>query len=232
MCRFKDGEIKRLLLQCAAKPNHNYVIVQTLIGDDGFIDADDTKSLPDNIKKVYSKNVRYYHDKITPIPIGRDWRVISQACNDIFQRTDLEGYSNLAYMNFSIQTNPLRGNIYERFKRELWITKRLPVNYREYHLTHCEFVREIHQHKFCLSPVGIAPDCYRTWDALFAKSIPIVDDMQQLRCFSDLPLVYIKDWMSLSQDYLQECFKEMLKRDYCINKLFASYWLQTIRSEI
>jgi hypothetical protein len=233
MCRFKDGEIKQLLKQCASKYKHSYVVVQTLIGDDGFIDSEEIKSIPTNIRKIYSKNIKYPHPKLAAIPIGRDWRVTAQGCNDSFQRIHINTYSNLAYMNFSLQTNPmLRGDIYERFKHESWVTRRLPVNYREYELNHCEFVREMNQHKFCLSPAGITTDCYRTWDSLFAKSIPVIDNSEQMRHFSDLPIVYTRDWMSLSGDLLQEYFTEMLKSHYCIDKLFASYWVKTIRNEM
>lgn len=53
MCRFKDGEIYRLLEQCSHRSHYNYIIVQTLIGDDGFIDQSFFNFIPENVKYIF-----------------------------------------------------------------------------------------------------------------------------------------------------------------------------------
>ena len=101
MCRFKDGEIYRLLEQCSLYAHNNYIIVQTLIGDDGYVDPAYFNLIPENVKCIFSKNIRYVHPKIHPIPIGRDWRNTAEQNVKSYVKNENTVYSNLAYLNFS-----------------------------------------------------------------------------------------------------------------------------------
>jgi len=210
-----------------------YILVQTLIGDDGFVDAETLAALPDNVVRIYSKNVHHAHDKLIPMPIGRDWRTTAEGLTETYRRCDFEGYQNLVYMNFSIETNKsVREPIYERLHEEPWVTARLPEAYGKYELTHHKFVEEIHRHNFCLSPLGRAVDCYRTWDAMFAKSIPIVDLTLHTSHYEDLPMVLIDDWGLISKYFLEEVFHTMLRCEYNFEKLTARYWRARVRADM
>ncbi|MEG4876871.1 hypothetical protein [Microcoleus sp. CZ3-B4] len=232
MCRFRDGELEKVIYKCSEKTQYRYILVQTLIGDDGFVSLDTLQNLPENIVRIYSKNVHFFHKNLIPIPIGRDWRVTAENFLQTFTRNDLNNYQNLAYMNFSLQTNlEIRTKVYKLFEDKDWVTKRLPVAYTQYELTHSDFVREIHHHKFCFSPVGRALDCYRTWDALFAKSIPIVDKNIHIQNFTDLPLLIVEDWNSVTFEYLCQKFTDMLDRDFAFEKLTVKYWENKIKED-
>jgi len=232
MCRFKDGEIRRLLSLCANKTRYNYIIVQTLIGDDGYLNRTDLNNIPPNVARIYSKNIPYSHPNLIPIPIGRDWRVIAQGCSNSFTRTDLKAFKNLAYMNFSVETNSrLRDFVYRKFSQERWVTTRRPVGYLKYEIDHCAFVAEMHDHIFSFSPIGRAIDCYRTWDALFAKSIPVIDDCPQMRTFERLPVIFTKDWSDISERHLRQQFDRLQTVDLDVEPLFAEYWKRRIRRD-
>lgn len=225
MCRFKDGEIYRLLEQCSRRSRYNYIIVQTLIGDDGFIDQSHFSLIPENVKYIFSKNIRYTHPKIRPIPIGRDWRNTAENNIQSYFKDENTVFKNLAYLNFSIETCPLvRGKVYRMFHEKDWVTCRMPNAFKDYEISHTQFVSEIYSHKFCFSPVGFAFDCYRTWDALFAKTIPIVDHNSHVDYYNELPILFTNTWEEINEFYLEKKFVEMLETNYNIEIMLVSYW--------
>lgn len=224
MCRFKDNEINILIEKCREK-KYNYIIVQTLIGDDGYIDEDLASRLPENIISVYSKNIKFMHPKLKPIPIGRDWRNTFENNRKIYVRTNLSKYKNLAYLNFSTETCKIvREKVLAMFLEKNWVTIRQPFKYGEYQISHSLYLEEIYNHKFCFSPVGKALDCYRTWDTLFVKSIPIVDWNQQVSNYLNLPILFTNTWEEISSEYLESKYFEMLESNYDFSPIFASYW--------
>ena len=223
MCRFREGEIYKLLDSCAQKKQYKYIIVQTLIGDDGYISPNMLNSIPSNVLAIYAKNIVYPHPKIFHIPIGRDWRNTEENNNRTYaNRMEKQ---NIAYLNFSIQTCPLvRGKVYEMFSQKNWVTNRLPQCHNNYPLSHTNYLEEMRLHYFCFSPVGNALDCYRTWDALFAKVIPIVDHNYQVDYYSHLPILYTKDWHEISEQYLLDKYNEMMDTDYNFELSQTSFW--------
>lgn len=236
MCRFKDGEVYELLDKCSHYSHNNYIVVQTLIGDDGYLDQEHFNLIPDNVKFIFSKNIRFVHPKIRPIPIGRDWRNTSEHNIQSFVKDDNTIVKNLAYLNFSVETcPPVRGIVYEKFHDEEWVTCRMPNSFKNYTISHTQFVREIHAHKFCFSPVGFAYDCYRTWDALFAKTIPIVDHNCHVDYYADLPILFIDTWEEINKIFLEQKYQEMLDKDYNIEMMMVSYWrslFNKLRNEV
>lgn len=223
MCRFKDGEIYNLFDSCSRKTKFKYIIVQTLIGDDGFISSDMFNKIPSNVVAIFAKNIIYPHPKIFHIPIGRDWRNTEERNNRSYIK-NVQNH-NLAYMNFSIQTCPkVRGKVYDLFANERWVTARLPECHKSYPMSHTEYLGEMHLHQFCFSPVGFALDCYRTWDAIFAKVIPIVDRNYQVNFYSSLPILYTNNWSEISKQYLLDKYDEMLETDYDFSFTMTSYW--------
>lgn len=225
MCRFKDGEVYELLEQCSHHANNSYIIVQTLIGDDGFIDQNHFHLIPRNVKYIFSKNIKFVHPKIRPIPIGRDWRNTAEGNLQFYLKNEKTVFKNLAYLNFSIETcPPVRGKVYDMFHDKEWVTCRMPNSFKNYKISHTQFVSEIYSHKFCFSPVGFAFDCYRTWDALFAKTIPIVDHNCHVDYYSQLPILFTESWEEITKEYLEKKYDEMLETDYNIEMMLVSYW--------
>lgn len=231
MCRFKDDEISKLIESCSSKRQYKYVIVQTIVGDDGFIDESDLKKIPENVIAIYSKNIKFQSPKLKAIPIGRDWRNTAENNTSNYIRSNFTDFQNIVYLNFSIETcEPVRGKVHRLFSNESWVTIRLPYKFKHYQISHTEFVKEIHNHKFCFSPVGIALDCYRTWDSLFAKTIPIVDRNFQVDNYKSLPILFTDNWEEISKSYLEEKYLEMLETDYDMSLAFTSYWFGLFNS--
>ena len=57
-----------------------------------------------------------------------------------------------------------------------------------------KFFRRLAAAYFCISPNGNGVDCYRTWQALYLRTIPIVTRSPLTEQHTDLPWIVLDDW--------------------------------------
>lgn len=85
------------------------------------------------------------------------------------KRNDSRKIEHTYYLNFDITTNIILRkkalSIFHNRKDVFFPTRRLSIS------QHLEAVRAS---KYVLSPPGAGPDCYRTWEALYLGSTPVV----------------------------------------------------------
>ena len=160
---------------------------------------------------------------MNPVPRGRDWRLVSYFSNDSLPK------EILCFCSFSLDTNPMRGLIYESIKEKKFITFGKIFKEWELHREVADnesFLRFLKRSKFCISPQGKGADCFRTWDALYEKSIPIVQpkNCPVLGRYRDLPILYVDDYSEVTEDLLIKEYKRMLDTEYDFSKLFLHYW--------
>jgi hypothetical protein len=91
-----------------------------------------------------------------------------------------------------------------------------------------DFYRSLREHRFVLSPEGCGIDCYRTWEALYCRCIPIVQRSRCLEHFADLPLLFTTDYSELTPEYLEGEYERILATHYDFDKLTTSYWRNVI----
>ena len=164
---------------------------------------------------------------MNPVPRGRDWRLVSYFSNDSLPK------EILCFCSFSLDTNPMRGLIYESIKEKKFITFGKIFKEWELHRAVADnksFLRFLKRSKFCISPPGKGTDCFRTWDALYEKSIPIVQpkNCPVLGRYRDLPILYVDDYSEVTEGLLINEYKRMLDTEYDFSKLFLHYWKQRI----
>ena len=63
-----------------------------------------------------------------------------------------------------------------------------------------EFFEQLASSYFCLSPHGNGIDCYRTWQALYLRTVPIVTRSALTEQHPELPLIVLDDWSELPLD--------------------------------
>lgn len=83
------------------------------------------------------------------------------------------------------------------------------------------------QYKFILSPKGGGYDSHRTWEALYVNSIPIVLSSPLDSTYEQLPILVVKNWNEITEEFLQEKyleFKSRRKYTYSFNLLSEKYW--------
>lgn len=90
------------------------------------------------------------------------------------------------------------------------------------------------QYPFWLSPRGNGIDCHRTWEALYLDTIPIVWSSTLDSLFANLPILVIKDWKEINENFLKTKFHEIALKKvqqppvYRYETLRISYWQQLI----
>jgi hypothetical protein len=135
-------------------------------------------------------------------------------------------YTNLVYMNFSINTFPVeRQFIWDLFKDASYVTIGNAVPTIEGRRV---FLEEIRNHKFVLCPRGNGIDTHRLWETLYMGSIPIVRRECALEEFTDLPIVWINDWKEVTEDFLNSEYDRIINTTWNMEKLKFSYWKKRI----
>lgn len=154
------------------------------------------------IKKWYSQNVTIYHQKLITLPIG--------IANSMWPHGNLELLKNimdmklernkLYYFNFSINTRPDRRKpIYEQcIKNGLKFSPK--TNQKEYLIN-------LKQSKYCICPPGNGYDCHRIWECIYLGCIPILPDISAYQTFKNLPILFIKSWDIVTENFLEKSHK-------------------------
>jgi hypothetical protein len=63
-------------------------------------------------------------------------------------------------------------------------------------------------------------------------SIPIVIYENAHHLFKDLPILFIKDWNTINEEYLETKYEEFSNINWNLNKLKQSYWNNFILNNI
>lgn len=170
------------------------------------------------------------HEKFVPIPIGianEKWlhgrRQIFDDVLNIIENKLYHQKAKKAYMNFSTKTNSmLRLPILEYFKDKSFVVvakEKLPQDY----------LMEMSNYWYVLSPHGNGLDCHRTWEALLVGSIPVVKSSTLDLLYKDLPVIIVADWKEVTLKSLEKKHREiLLKTDWNFEKLYMPYWLDKI----
>lgn len=127
-------------------------------------------------------------------------------------------------MNFEINTYPTdRKYVFNLFKDRPFCLKEKPKNHRDYLI-------DLANSKFVLSPRGAGIDCHRTWEALLMGAIPIVKTSSIDPLFEGLPVLIIQDWNEITEDFLHQKWEEMQATAYQLERMYVQYWLDQISS--
>ncbi|HSX26202.1 MAG TPA: glycosyltransferase family 2 protein [Chlamydiales bacterium] len=171
------------------------------------------------------------HPKLFPLPIGisnRHWNhsknhpeTISNTKKSLPQNPEIK---YLLYVNFDPLTNPpVRKPIYDYFRAHVPFCTM--VSYRPY----AQFLCDLAQSKFVLSPHGGGLDCHRTWEAMYMGSFPLVKTSTLDPLYEGLPVLIVNDWTEITPEFLEGKYVEMKGKSYRLEKLYFDYWLKKIR---
>ena len=150
-----------------------------------------------NCKQIFTQNVNVLDSRVEFLPIGianHFWKwgdtkkVVDVILEDI-EKTDL------VYDHFQERDN--RVKCYESVRRE-----GIPiVGTMEYE----DYLQKLKSYKYCVSPEGNGIDCYRTWEALYMKTIPICKRSILVEEFSKtFPIYIVDDWKDLDVKDLEK----------------------------
>ena len=150
-----------------------------------------------NCKEIYTQNMNVNHPQVEPLPIGMANSCWDWGDSKIMDEVIKEGYTDLnpyfIYANFT-KGDGIR---YERRKDCFDILSNNGIIMQE-STDYKSYLQELKKHKFCISPEGNGIDCYRTWEALYMKTIPICKRSIMIEEFAKIfPIYIIDDWSEL-----------------------------------
>ena len=150
-----------------------------------------------NCKKIYSQNVNVVDSRVEFLPIGianHFWKwgksqIVDEVIQEEIDKTDF------VYAWFQERDN--RVDCYDNVRREgIPIVK--SMEYKDY-------LRKLKTYKYCISPEGNGIDCYRTWESLYMKTIPICKRSVLVEHFAKtFPIYIVDDWKDLDVKDLEK----------------------------
>ena len=99
----------------------------------------------------------------------------------------------------------------------------------EENLDHDLHMLYLRRNAFALCPIGEGLDCYRTYEALFMNSIPVLQRRNWCQWMEDigLPVILVDDLTKLTIDSLQEK-RKTLNMDWNRELISEEYWQNRI----
>jgi len=181
----------------------------------------------DKLVAWFGQNVSKKIAKLYPIPIGIEnahWKINNTSI--IKEITELHVKKNkLLYLNFNPKTNrQKRENVVAFFAHKPFCTKVTKKPFKQY-------LKDLAESHFIVSPNGNGIDCHRTWEALLCGSIPIVEQPADNSLFTDLPVIIINSWSEVTEEFLHKKLEELSKRTFNFKKLYIDYWFDLMRQK-
>jgi hypothetical protein len=157
-----------------------------------------------NCKKIFAQNVLVKDDRVIPLPIGLGNHFWPYGDLSTFDSIDIPCVKTKeVFFNFTIEggcRDVKRPDCYKRCK-ELGLVWTKPTKQIEY-------LNKLKDHKFIISPEGNGVDCHRTWEALYLKTIPIVDRSLVTEYFSQFfPMVLVDNWNTFNLEQLEGVYE-------------------------
>ena len=199
-----------------------------------------------NMIRWFTKNPCISHSKLMPIPLGPKWqytshnffgedkqpilKILNDHCIQPEKKfKDIGLKTGLLYFNFSIGTtdNPL-------IKEHKNVRRDIETLFRSKNFLYNEnknfegYIKELAIYKFCLSPPGRGVDTHRTWEALMVGTIPIMMSTSLDILFENLPVIIVKDWNEINEEFLNKEYQKIHKKEYDFSILYSDYWKNEI----
>jgi hypothetical protein len=178
---------------------------------------------------IFNASMMDGSDSWTPFPIGVSHHMFTfLQANKGFLKTE---HKRLFHTSILIHTDQdRRKNTLNRKKINDILQKKGILNYQ---YTPANFFKSISNSKYVISPEGHGIDCHRTYEALLAGCIPIVEDNPLTReKYAGLPILFTKDYSDLDQRSLERRWEAMLDTKYDFSKLFISSYSSEIQQQI
>ncbi len=182
-------------------------------------------SKPKCISEWYSINVDYDHEKLIPIPLGiaNDYSPKNLRTEDFLDIEINIQKKEKIYCNFNPNTNNKeRININKLFNNNALFEFDSPT------LSLSEYLNNLNEYRFILSPWGNGYDTHRLWESLYAGSIPITKNHITYKGLSDKSVLFVDDYEEINIELLNEFLKNYTPLDSFY--LRTSFWISKMNS--
>lgn len=165
----------------------------------------------DNVTYVYSQNLNFKHEKVSPLPIGIANPIWEWGSEDLVNEVisiDVDK-DNFIYTNFKVDggLRPI-----DRQPCLDW------MNLNNFKMNEVkpfrDYLLDLKSHKFCLCPQGNGFDTHRFWESLYMKTIPIVKKTVMTEFWAKFfPIILIDDWNEVNLDIIKNNYEKLNKWD-------------------
>jgi len=192
----------------------------------------DFDNSPKNVIKWFSQNVNCKSDKLESLPIGLEntrWFSHLRKKEKMIQKlNEKKNIKSLLYINHNPQTYPKeRLEPYKIFQKKPWVSLEVGSNGQRFD----NYLDNIYNHKFTLSPRGNGIDTHRKWEALYLNTIPIEKRNINNTFYEDLPICFVDEWEDITEDFLNSEYARIMKTQYNLEKLNVEFWKNKIKSD-
>lgn len=176
----------------------------------------------------FGQNANFQHPKFYPIPIG--------IANTMFAFGDLKCFAkmlekkdqypkqNLLYANFTPDTHPDRYKLYHIFSlKDFCYFQKKRISLEEY-------LQDVLQSEYVLSPRGNGLDTYRTWESMLMGAIPIVQHSHLDPLFEDMRVLLVNDFCEITREFLEKQLLLLQLKPHNNEKLYLNYYYELIKS--
>lgn len=176
----------------------------------------------------FGQNVEgHVHRKLRALPIGLENRYNHNGDPAQISWARAQFYNApkamLLYNNFTLGTSLAeRMRVFDLFKDKPFCVTASRKPYLDY-------LKDLSEARFVLSPRGNGLDCHRTWEALYMGAIPIVKSSASDSMFQNLPVIIVRDWEEVTEEFLQEKLREISQAQFDYEQLQLDYWLRQIK---
>ena len=202
---------------------------KTIILHNGDIPPEEKliKKLVNKKINIFATNIKKDSEYINPIPIGIE--------NAHYMRNgDLNYYNiinignlkkiktKICLVSFSIN-NPQRLR-YQKVLNEMDISNENKMSIKKYR-------KQLEKSFFVISPPGNGIDCHRTWEALYHKTIPVIEKKFYLFEHLNLPVFLvdnIEEFFSIDDTKKKEIYYSLIERYG--EEIYMDWWIKLIKN--
>jgi hypothetical protein len=178
---------------------------------------------------IFSASVQDGSDSWTPFPIGASHHTFPFIVkNKGFLKTD---HKNMFFSSFLLYTDQdRRKTVLNRKKINDILAKNGISNFQYAPQVYYKYISNA---QFVISPEGQGIDCHRTYEALLAGCVPILEDNPLTReKYKDMPVLFTKDYSDIKPHVLKQQWEKMLDTKYNYSKMFVSSYPPEIQKDI
>jgi len=207
--------------QCSLRDSH-------VIKNDSFSHQTFNLDIPKNVYQWFSVNCDLDFPKITNLPFGvnhvePDGPFSGSIEDNGWKHIPKQDKLYISYSNHTLQ----RKKIKEMFREHDWVTI-IDKEANKAGIPHDLYMKLMAEHKFVLCPSGVGYDCFRTWEALYTGSIPVVEWRKWSAWMEELPIIFVDKFSSVTLDSLKQAADNMKDMNFKPALMSEEYWQDRI----
>jgi len=161
------------------------------------------------------------HDKLQNFPIGMSYHYLCH--NNSKKETQIGPHDKLVLFAIAEQTDTKMKNKERKTTRQKIISVLSANGISNTKIEPNLYFVCLPSYKFVISPEGNGIDTHRTYEALMAGCIPIVEHNTFIeKVYEGCPVLYTYDYSEITPEYLDQKYCEMVNQTYNFSKLFLS----------